>query len=97
MLYIVFLFEFMVNICCKYLFIYLFCKYSRVPVDIKKLCKYPHNRYPHGYEDGYEMDMYQMGRVWGSYYPYLTYPIGIPSWEKLKINGLRIIRIIVVL
>jgi len=29
----------------KYLFIF-FCKYLRVAVDIKKLCRYPHNEYP---------------------------------------------------
>jgi len=45
MLCIVFYLNLWLKYVVKYLFL-LFYKYLRVPVDIKKLCGYLHNRYP---------------------------------------------------
>jgi len=41
-------------------------------MDIKKICRYPHNRYSHGYGDGYEVDIYLVDKLQGSYYLYPT-------------------------
>jgi len=48
-------------------------------MDIKKICEYPHKEYPHGYGYRYEMNIYLVGRVRGSYNPYPTCPVDIPS------------------
>jgi len=45
MLYIVFYLNLRLKYVVKYLFLF-FYKYLRVPVDIKKLCRYSHNGYP---------------------------------------------------
>ena len=78
MLCIAFLFEFMNLLLNIKIFFY---KYSRVPVDINKICGYSHNGYPHG------ADIYLVGRVRGSYYLYPTRPVDIPTyyWAK-KLN-----------
>jgi len=44
MLCIVFYLNLQLKYVVKYLFLF-FCKYPWVPVDIKKLCGYPHNGY----------------------------------------------------
>jgi len=38
----------------------------------KKICRYPHNEYPHGYEWRYETNIYSADRVQENNYPYLT-------------------------
>jgi len=61
----------------KYIVKYFFFKYSRISVDIKKLCEYSHSGYSNEYEDENEIDIYLAGRVQRSYYPYPTYPVDI--------------------
>ena len=46
-------------------------------MNIKKICGYSHNGYLHEYGYKYEIDIYPIGRVWGSYYLYSTRPIDI--------------------
>jgi len=55
----------------------LFCKYPQVLMDIKKICGYPHNGYPHEYGYKYGTNIYPTGRVRGSYYPYPTHLVDI--------------------
>jgi len=45
-------------------------------MDIKKICEYPHNGYPHEYGCG--ANIYPAGRIRKSYYPYITWPVEIP-------------------
>ena len=71
---------FYLNLRLKYVIKYfeiLFCKYLRVPVDIKKMFRYLYNGYPHEYGDEFGADIYQASRVPGSYYLYLIRPIDI--------------------
>jgi len=76
MLCIIFLFEFMVKI-SYWILNFLFCKYLWIPVNIKKICSYPHNGYLHRYRYGYEADIYPTVKVRGNFYLYPTRPIDI--------------------
>jgi len=55
--------------------------YPRIFADIKKICGYPYNEYPHKYGDEYKVYIYLTSRVKGSHYPYPTRSIDIPSWN----------------
>jgi len=58
------------------------CKYPQIFVDIKKICEYPHNEYPHGYGYRYGADIYPADRVRGSYYLYPTRLVDIPTSRR---------------
>jgi len=62
MLCIVFLFQFMIKICYEILK-FSFVRYLWISINIKKLCRYLHNGYPHGYGYGYRTNIYPNGRV----------------------------------
>jgi len=49
--------------------------YPWISVDIKKFCK----RIPDGYGYEYEADICVVGMVQGSYYPYPTCPVDLPT------------------
>jgi len=70
--------DFVWNLWMLYIILYVvkylnFFKYPWVRTYIKKICWCPHNIYPHEYGDGYEMNIYPMGRVHESYYPNWIY------------------------
>ena len=54
-----------------------FCKYPRIPVDIKKLCGYSHNRYLTNMDTGMA-NIYPIDKILRSYYSYPTRLVDIP-------------------
>ena len=63
-----------------------FLRYPWISTDIKKICGYLHNGYPHGYEYGCETDIFSAGRVRGNYYSYPIRPVDIPNLSILSFN-----------
>lgn len=80
---ILFLFQFMARIDCWILFI--FFKHPKIHVDIKIICRYSYNRYPHKYGYWDETDIYLTGKMresYNSYVPYLSY------WHSYTLTNL---------
>jgi len=79
---------FYLNVWLKYVVNFFFVNtrgYLRISVDIKKICRYPHNEYPHEYGDEYETNIYPTDMVRGNYYPNLTRLVDIPKYNSINV------------